>query len=140
MLNINDVICDAYLDYETDKNMPKIVIRNQPDIIHYYYNKYLYAGYVNYIFNNVIDLYFQQKPLELSDDLRKDNKQCLLTEMFTNNKNELIYYDYLMPIYIDNNNDNYGSSSIQNQYQQICVLIGGTKNYCYYVLKQQIMY
>ena len=102
MLNINDVICDIYIDYEIDKNVPKIIINNQPNIIHYYYNKHYYTGYINYVFNNVIDLYSQQKPLELSDDLRKDNKHCLLTDIFTNNQNELIYYDYVMHIYVDN--------------------------------------
>jgi hypothetical protein len=103
MLNINDVICDIYIDYDTDKNISKIVINNQPNIIHYYYNKHYYTGYINYIFNNVIDLYFQQKPLELSNDLRKDNKHCLLTDIFTNNQNELIYYAYA--IFVDNYND-----------------------------------
>jgi hypothetical protein len=116
MLNINDVICDVYIDYEMDKKVPKIVINNQPNIIHYYYNKHYYSGYIDYVFNNVIDLYFQQKPLELSDDLRKDNIHCLLTNIFTNNKNELIYYDYVMPIYVDDDDD--GSfTSIQSTTQ-----------------------
>ena len=105
MLNINNVICDIYIDYEINKNLQKIVINQQPIFNHYYYNKYYYAGYINYIFNNVIDLYFQQKPLELSDDLRKDNIHCLLTNIFTHDQGESFFYDYTIPMPIGNDVD-----------------------------------
>ena len=110
MLDINNVICDIYIDYEIDKNLQKIVINQQPIFNHYYYNKHYYAGYVNYIFNNIIILYFENKPLELPDDLRKDNIHCLLTNIFTHDQGESFFYDYAIPIPIgdDIDGDDFG--------------------------------
>jgi hypothetical protein len=100
MLNISDVICDIY--YKEDIIMPQIVINQLPIFNHYYYNKHYFSGYIDYVFNNIINLYFQNKPLKLSDDLRKDNISCLITNIFTNDQNESVFYDQSIRMVSDN--------------------------------------
>ena len=98
-LNINDFIFDISfgnnLQYDiisqdiiiTDLT---ITITEQPIFVHYYINKYLKLSFINYVFDEVLRLYNQDKPLELNNDEKVTSSNFLLNKIFTNSDSGII--------------------------------------------------
>lgn len=98
-LNINDFIFDISfgnnLQYDiisqdiiiTD---PTITITEQPIFVHYYINKYLNLSFINYVFDEVLRLYNQDKTLALNNDEKVTSSNFLLNKIFTNSDSGII--------------------------------------------------